>query len=200
LFLIGLFVFTPSVVPAASPSSIMSQAMLAMMDAMGDLAYRFKNKDNWSLGNSYAPYGSPYGLPGNGWSNEMPLHSPVPGLGGLPAQGGFPSASPFSQPLNRLSPVDGIWLGRGGEIVLVMYGHFRIYASAESYRDGQFEIIGDRLVMYDPDSDRRMLFDYYLENGRMMLRSESGVTLLFKQLPIPIPPYALFSNPTSGYQ
>jgi len=54
--------------------------------------------------------------------------------------------------------------------------------------------------MYDPESERRLLFDYYLEDGRMTLRSESGTILQFKQLPIPIPPYTLFSNPTSAYQ
>lgn len=213
--LILLLLLTP-LLPAATPSSIMSQAMLAMMDTMGDLAQRFKSDGNWSLGNSYSPYSSLYGLsgypsnlyalpgtgfpgtgfPGNAWSGGLPLQSPVPGLGGLPGQSGLPFGSTLPQPAPATSPVDGIWLGRGGEIVLVMYGHFRIYASAEVYQDGRFEIIGDRLVMYDPESGRRLLFDYYLEDGRMILRGESGAMLLFKQLPIPIPPYNLFANPT----
>ena len=75
---------------------------------------------------------------------------------------------------------------------MVMYGHFRIYASAERYRDGLFEILDDKLLMYDPRSGLRMTFDYWFEEGRMMLRSPNGTVMLFKQLPIPIPPQGLF--------
>jgi hypothetical protein len=207
LVLIGLLVSVSPVLPAATPSSIMSEAMIAMMDAMGDLAHRFKGTGNWSLGSSYRPYSSLYGrsgypyslysLPGGGLPYGMPLHSPAPHLGGPPAAGALPFTSPLPQPQPSVSPVDGIWLGRAGEIVLVMYGHFRIYASAEIYRDGRFEIIGDRLIMYDPESGNQMLFDYHLEEGHMILRSKSGTMMQFKQLPIPIPPYTLFANPVS---
>ena len=79
-----------------------------------------------------------------------------------------------------------------------MYGHFRIYASAEVYQDGRFEILGQRLVMYDLQSDRRMVFQYYLEDGRMILRNAAGDLLLFKQLPIPIPPYNLMGKPNQA--
>ena len=181
--------------------------MIAMMDTMGDLAHEFKGKSNWSFGNSYSPYsgwsglgGSPwstYGTPGYrpGWPGGPPLQSPLPGMGGVP-----PLMSPLSDPARARSPVDGIWLGQSGEIVLVMYGHFRIYASAEIYRDGRFEIDGDRLAMYDPESGYIMEFDYLLNDGRMIMRSETGAIMLFKQLPIPIPPYGLFANTPSPYQ
>ena len=181
--------------------------MLSMMDAMGDVAHRFKNNSNWSLGSGITPYSSlsglsgypltSYGYPSSPWMGGAPLQSPIPGTGGLPMQPGFPQASPVPQIPHTLSPVDGIWLGRGGEIVLVMYGHFRIYASAEVYQDGRFEILRDRLVMYDPQSERRMVFEYYLDDGRMILRNEAGDLLLFKQLPIPIPPYSLLGNPAA---
>ncbi len=214
LIMLGLLLSIPSALSAATPSTIMSQAMLAMMDAMGDLAHRFKGSSNWSLGSGYTPHSSLYGLsgyplnlhslpggglPGAGWPYGVPLQSPVPGLGGFPAQGGPPLNTLPYQTLPSVSPVDGIWVGRGGEIVLVMYGHFRIYASADIYRDGRFEILGDRLIMYDPESDRRMVFEYYLEDGQMLLRNEIGTSLMFKQLPSPIPPYNLFANPGSAY-
>ncbi|MGD8910096.1 MAG: hypothetical protein PVI92_12200 [Chromatiales bacterium] len=205
LILLGLFISVSPVLPAATPSSIMSEAMITMMDAMGDLAHRFKGTGNWSLGDSYRPNRSRYGfsrypynlysLPGNGLPYGLPLQSPAPNLGGPPAPGALPFNSPLHKP--SVSPVDGIWLGRAGEIVLVMYGHFRIYASTEVYRDGRFEIIGERLVMYDPESDRRMLFDYHLREGHMILRSQSGIITQFKQLPIPIPPYYFFASPVS---
>lgn len=200
---------------AETPSGIMSRAMIAMMDVMGNLAHQYKGKGNWSLGNNYSPYNgwsgqsaNPWRLygapgvftPGSGWPGGMPLQSPVPGYGGMPLQGLNPYASPFIDPLPAKSAVDGIWLGQSGELVLVMYGHFRIYASAEVYRDGRFEIYDNKLLMYDPETDRRMEFDYVLDNGRMILRSETGLLMLFKQLPIPIPPTTLFSNNPSTYQ
>jgi hypothetical protein len=201
-----LLLITPQWLFAASPSNIMSQAMLTMMDAMGDLAHRYKSKGNWSLGSGFSPYNSLsgfsgypynlYGVPGNPWSGGMPMQSPVPGMGAFPSQPGLPSTGVLPQMAPPLSPVDGIWLGRGGEIVLVMYGHFRIYASAEVYQDGRFEIQGDRLIMYDLQSERRMAFEYYLEDGRMILRNTAGDFLLFKQLPIPVPPYNLIGNPS----
>jgi hypothetical protein len=199
---------------AETPSNIMSRAMLAMMDVMGNLANQYKSKGNWSLGSGYSPYGlsglnsSPWSLygapgglyPGTGWPGGMPLQSPAPGLGVSPWQGFNPLSSPYNQQLPARSAVDGIWLGQGGELVLVMYGHFRIYASAEVYRDGLFEISGDRLVMVDPESENRMLFEYRLDEGRMILRSQSGDVMLFKQLPIPIPPQTIFSNQSLPYQ
>jgi hypothetical protein len=212
LLVIGLLFLLPHLLFAATPSSIMSQAMLTMMDAMGDLALRYRANGNWSLGSNYNPYSSLYGIsgyprnltalpqsgyPGTVWPRGLPLQSPVPDMDGL--QGVQPLASPIPQAPTSLSLLDGIWLGRGGEIVLVMYGHFRIYASAEIYRDGRFEIIGDRLIMYDLERGRHMMFHYYLEEGRMYLRNQTGDILLFKQLPIPIPPYSLFANPAPAY-
>jgi len=199
---------------AETPSSIMSKAMIAMMDVMGNMANQYKSKGNWSLGSGYSPYGlsglnstpwslysAPGGLyPGAGWPGGIPLQSPAPGFGTSPWQGLNPLASPYNRLLTERSAVDGIWLGQGGELVLVMYGHFRIYASAEVYRDGLFEIAGDKLMMYDPESENRMLFEYRLDEGRMILRSQSGAIMRFKQLPIPIPPQTLFSNSPLPYQ
>lgn len=197
LLLIALLALASPLVPAATPSTIMSQAMLAMMDTMGDLAQRFRSRGNWSIGGRYRPYGSLYGLSGYprnlyALPGSRPLQSPMPGPGGI--------AAPLYPATPALSPVDGIWLGGGGELVLVMYGHFRIYADTDVYRDGRFVISDDRLLMYDPASERRMVFDYYLEDGRMLLRGEWGDILVFKQLPIPIPPYTLFANPTATYR
>jgi hypothetical protein len=94
-------------------------------------------------------------------------------------------------PAKSKSVLDGIWVGRGGEIVLVMYGHFRIYANADVYRDGRYRIVGNKLYMLDPETDRVQRYDYALDNGQMIMRSDSGEFLYFKQLPIPIPPYNL---------
>lgn len=184
-FLFGLLVLLTPTAPATSPSRLMSQAMLVMMDALGNLAHRYKNRGSWSIGGGYSPYSSLYGLSG------YPLNLNDP----LPPRGAYPPAPPYYQPQPGSSPLDGVWLGAGGEIVLVMYSHFRIYATSDVYRDGRFAIIGNRLLMYDPLSETRMAFDYHLEDGRMFLRNETGSVLAFKQLPISIPPYTRFDNP-----
>lgn len=212
--LLCLLLFIGVGASADTPSNIMSKAMIAMMDVMGNMANQYKSRGNWSLGSGYSPYGlsglnsSPWslysapsgGYPGAGMPGGLPLQSPVPGFGASPWQGLNPLSTPYTQPFPNRSTVDGIWLGQGGELVLVMYGHFRIYASAEVYRDGLFEIDGDRLMMYDPESSNRMVFEYQLDEGRMILRSQSGAIMLFKQLPIPIPPQTLFFNQSLPYQ
>lgn len=206
--LLCLLLVLPASAPAETPSSIMSKVMLAMMDAMGNLALQFKNRGGGSFGSGYFPYGLPnrynipralrYGpgrYPGSNWTGGVPLQSPLSGHGARPRRGMAPLSSPAYAPLSGRSPVDGIWLGQGGELVLVMYGHFRIYASAELYRDGLFEILGDKLVMYDPQGNQPIAFDYRFEEARMALRSPTGAVMLFKRLPIPISPQNLFFDP-----
>jgi hypothetical protein len=176
--------------------------MIAMMDTMGDLAQEYKGRGNWSFGNRYSPYNRWSGIggyPTYGYSTPdyfgpgslyaPPLQSPAPGAGAL-----APSMSPLDGYGPYQSLVDGIWVGQSGEIVLVMYGHFRIYASTETYRDGRFEISGNRLAMLDPETGYVLEFDYLLDDGRMILRNDFGGLMLFKQLPIPIPPYSLFAD------
>lgn len=198
-----LCMMQPEVHALTSPSNIMSKAMIAMMDTMGQLAYRFKGDTDWDFELNSSPSsrwygwnGSPWNTPGRGYPGYMPpqqgLYSPYtyypPGFDGPPMQG--PNSAP-PNPNSYKSIVDGIWIGRGGEIILVMYGHFRIYANAEVYRDGRYHIQGNKLLMLDPETELVQEYDYLLDSGRMIMRSESGAYLYFKQLPIPIPPYTL---------
>ncbi|MCU7931966.1 MAG: hypothetical protein KZQ90_14280 [Candidatus Thiodiazotropha sp. (ex Codakia rugifera)] len=196
IWLIPLLFFTlSSSIAATSPSRIMSKAMIAMMDTMGDLAHQFKGDSNWGFGSNTSPSNSwngfnstPWGVPGSPYSM-----SPIPGVG-LPGQYPYLPPAAGGLPMHPSVPksiVDGIWIGQAGEIVLVMYGHFRIYASAEIYRDGRYRIQGNKLIMFDPETETTLEYDYALDSGRMIMRSESGTFLLFKQLPIPIPPYLL---------
>jgi hypothetical protein len=93
------------------------------------------------------------------------------------------------------SEVDGIWIGQGGEIVLVMYGYFRVYADAETYRDGRYEIDQDLLHMYNLANGNSQTYQYALDSGRMIMRNRQGQILLFKQLPIPVPVQSLLPRP-----
>jgi hypothetical protein len=186
---------------ARSPANIMSKAMIAMMDTMGELAHRFKGETDWGFdissspsGNWYGWNGSPGGNPGWGYPGYMPPQQGLyPYSYSSPGFYDLPMYRPHSPATDR-SILDGIWLGRGGEIVLVMYGHFRIYANAEVYRDGRYRIAGNKLYMLDPETELVQAYDYALDEGRMIMRSESGDFLYFKQLPIPIPPYTLIQD------
>ncbi len=209
--------FCPTLVTAASPAEIMSKAMLSMMDAMGNLAFKFKKKDGWDFSSSSQPFNSgispfgyqPWNIPG--YSSYMPgypgsympgtlpgaapgmMPGSITGIPGayLPGQSLIPGITQPQYSYQTASDVDGIWVGQGGEIVLVMYGYFRIYASAEVYRDGRYRIEGDYLLMHDPESGVTQAYQYRLDEGRMIMRDEGGNFLLFKKLPVPIPTYML---------
>ena len=186
----------------------MSQAMLSMMDAMGNLAQGYNRNKGWSSGNYSQPFNSWQGMNAAPWSMYA-----LPG-GGIPGQQQFqgmvtqaPAMALQSQQgvTNNLhpqmfepqqSPLDGIWQGQGGELVLVMYGNFRIYANADTYRDGRYEVRNDRLIMSDPETGAERAYEFALSEGRLVLRGVDGQLLLFRQLPIPIPPYAIFSGQT----
>lgn len=186
--LIWLVLLLPAGLPqshaANSASQIMSSAMLAMMDTMGDLAHRYKRGDSWYNDNYRAyPYTSPYWAP-----PTYPEYYP-------PAHPTGPYPAPPHYATQPGSEVDGIWIGQGGEIVLVMYGYFRVYADTETYRDGRYRIDGDLLHMHDLAHGTTQTYQYALDSGRMIMRNRQGVLLLFKQLPIPIPPQTLLSAP-----
>jgi hypothetical protein len=188
--MLALSMITAYCVAANSPSQIMSRAMLAMMDTMGDLAHQFKRGDSWEKDwngfNSYPPW-SVAGYPDGYYPGAAPIR-PHPPYRAIP------------QGTQLRTAVDGIWIGQGGEIVLVMYGYFRIYATAEVYRDGRYRLDGEWLLMHDPASGRTQEYQYVLNSGRMIMRSADGTLLRFKQLPIPIPPYALLPDPDPRYR
>jgi hypothetical protein len=210
----------------------MSQAMLSMMDAMGNLAQDYNRNKSWSSGGhqpfnswqgmNYAPWGM-YAMPGAGMPGQQQIQglitqAPATLLSGQQAAQGMIQQAPgmatgaqqqiqnlgggqgmLTSPMQQTlappqSSMDGIWQGQGGEIVLVMYGHFRIYANADNYRDGRYAVRDNWLVMYDPETGAEKAFEYALSEGRLVLRGEEGPLLLFRQLPIPIPPYAIFSG------
>ena len=75
-----------------------------------------------------------------------------------------------------------------------MYGYFRIYANADTYRDGRYEVRGNQLAMIDPASGKGRTYDFALSEGRLVLSDKDGNLLLFRQLPIPVPPFSVFTG------
>jgi hypothetical protein len=231
LFLLLLAV--PSLTPAASSaaSNLMSQAMLSMMDAMGNLAQEYNRNRSWSSGGYSQPfynwqamqpspwnlYAMPGGVPGQQQLQDLMQQAPAAASSAQQAMQGIspqttdrgpagqqlgqgatdPSRNrivPSAGPVPMQSALDGIWQGRGGEVVLVMYGHFRIYADADHYRDGMYQINDNLLILHDPQTGHSRTYEYAYDEGRMVLRDEAGQLLLYRQLPIPIPPYSIFSG------
>jgi hypothetical protein len=205
-------------------STLMSQAMLSMMDAMGNLAQQYNRNRDWSYGGygqsfsnwqgmNPAPWGMytlPGGVPGQQQLQGFMNQAPAAAAGAQQALQGMAQQAPDTatgeQPRTRSaipgqavypamqSSLDGIWQGRDGEIVLVMYGHFRIYADSENYRDGLYQIDEKWLTLYDPQTGSRKRYEYAFSEGRMVLRDEQDQLLLYRQLPIPVPPYSIFSG------
>jgi hypothetical protein len=217
--LLGMMMMPLSLHAAGSAAStLMSQAMLSMMDAMGNLAQQYNRNRDWSSGRGYVPpYSGWQGMGSAPWGMySMP--------GSVPGQQQFQdymdqapaAASSAQQTLQDMaqqiprqlqsqsgsgapgqSGLDGIWQGRDGEIVLVMYGHVRIYADSENYRDGLYQINENWITLYDPQSGSSKNYEYALSEGRMVLRDENDQLLLYRQLPIPIPPHSLFNGQTN---
>ena len=188
-----LLAVTISHAAGSAAANMMSQAMLTMMDIMGNLAHQYSTNQRWSQG--YIPLDAAGGIPPmaitampQAIQGQQQLQNFADG-----AQKAMPSMGNMMSGPNS-SPLDGIWQGQAGEIVLVMYGHFRIYADSDHYRDGHYEINGERLIMHDPQTGNSRTYEYAYKNGRMVLRDRDGNLLLFRQLPIPIPSYSLISN------
>ena len=56
--------------------------------------------------------------------------------------------------------------------------------------------------MLDPVSGTARIYDFALSEGRLVLSDSDGNLLLFRQLPIPLPPYSVFTGqiPSSSQQ
>lgn len=221
LKLLPALILLPSLSQAAgsAASSLMSQAMLSMMDAMGNLAQGYNRDKNWRYGGGQQPFNNwqsmgsapwaMYAMPGGGIPGQQQLQgmmtqAPATALSGQQTLQGMVQQTPGSltgtqQQYQDLSPssLDGIWQGQGGEIVLVMYGHFRIYANADHYRDGRYEVRDNWIVMQDPETGSERAYEFALDQGRLVLKSKDSM-LLFRQLPIPVPPYSIFSGQGSN--
>lgn len=188
-------------------SNLMSQAMITMMDAMGEMAHGYRNRGDSGWGgwqgmnavpwSAYAVPGmtalSGSGIPGQAQMQELASQAPqsyIQGQSSLQDLLQQPTYWRNSDP----SPLNGIWQGQQGEIVLVMYGHFRVYASPDVYRDGDYEIRDGYIIMRDPKTGMQKPYEYVLDKGRMVMRDSDGDLLLFRQMPIPVPTYDVFSG------
>ena len=79
-------------------------------------------------------------------------------------------------------PLNGIWQGRSGEILMIRDGHFRIYVSRDRYRQGKLRIRGKTLYMRDPRTNTTNEYEFAIQKGRMALRDAEGRLLLYRRI------------------
>lgn len=109
---------------------------------------------------------------------QMPGASgmPMPSAPGLPWGGGKGKESTSSEFL------DGSWEGQGGELLLIRRGMFRIYADAQTYRDGHLSVRGNRLQLKDAESGSAREYEMRHQGDQLALRTPEGDLLLFRRL------------------
>jgi hypothetical protein len=169
----------------------MADAMVRMMEAMG----MFDPQSMASM-----PMPTPFGS--SAWS---------PGLGGFGMPGGSPwgmlqdpsaaiekggkMAKQFSEgmplsggsgtgsfPWESGSPLEGVWEGRNGELLIVKGNRFRIYPGTAGYLDGYLRTSGDKLALYNPEDANIRPFEYAKSEGRLALRDDAGAVYLYRRL------------------
>jgi len=151
----------------------MANAMVKMMDAMG----MFKPSPGSSPLSMSSPFGGPGWMPGGGgfgspWSSPFQDPSRAMGWGEDMMQGFYPGAS----------PLEGVWEGRNGELVIVQGNRFRIYSGTAGYVDGYVQVQDGRLAMYTPGDEQARPFEYAESQGRLILRDGGGEVYLYRRL------------------
>jgi hypothetical protein len=207
----GCLALAPQAAPAADAGRYaeMAESMVQMMDAFSDAYGKRRQGPASSAPMSPSPWGgnplssSPWGSSPWGFSPMSPLSAGAMPWGGAPF-GGMPSPSGWAQwpggqaPWGSLpqglpnlfpnlpppppGPLDGIWLGQSGEVLVVRQGRFRIHQDPDSYREGQFRLQGDRLAMLDPESGHVVEYDMIHEQDHLALRDPRGGILLYRLL------------------
>lgn len=112
----------------------------------------------------------PGGMPSMPQGMKMPGWPPVPGDRG--AGGGRESTD----------LLDGQWEGQDRELLIVRRGMFRIYADAETWRDGYLTLRGDRLTLRDAESGTSREYEMRHEDDALALRSPDGQVIGFRRL------------------
>lgn len=94
----------------------------------------------------------------------------------------MPMPAMSTQPRSPTAPLNGIWQGRSGEILMIRDGGFRIYATRDRYRQGKLRIRGKALYMHDPRTNTTNKYECATQKGRMALRDAEGRLMLYRRL------------------
>ena len=186
-----------------------ANAMDMMMDAMD----RYARKRSWDDAlSSYSTQAQPWSwggmpgmtpqMPGQSQMQQMLQSAPATaqGFGRMarqmpstpqwsPAWGGQPAGQLAPGPgLGRAGrgisgPLDGIWQGSTGEVLMVRNGYCRIYASRENYNDCRISVQASNALITSATSGESREYEYAVYQGRLALRDSDGNILLYRRLP-----------------
>lgn len=164
----------------------MADAMAKMMEAMGlldDAPSSAMPTDPMSMASPFG--GSGWGPPAGGMPWGSPFQDPSRAFGMAEVMKQFSRNVP--PPGSGMSPwrgsrLEGIWEGRGGELLIVQGNRFRIYAGNTSYVDGYLHIDGDRLALYNAAEKQAQPFKYAESDGRLVMRGKEGEIYLYRRL------------------
>jgi hypothetical protein len=160
-----------------------ADAMSRMMEAMG----LFDSGPNrgYPGGPSWAPPVGSFTMPGS-IPRNAPYQASPRGLDMGEAMRqfsrGMASAGRGAGMRWTASPLEGIWEGRDGELLIVQGNRFRIYAPSAAHVDGYLMVRADRVALYNPDESNTRVYEYAESQGRLALRDASGQLLLYRRL------------------
>ena len=159
--LLALLIMAASAV--AATTNPMVSAMQAMVDAMSDYV------DN-RAGSSFGPGGRLGRPPSDETSDLLILYRNMPG------------AEPRSA-ASRTPLLDGIWLERNGNAMMIRDGFIRLYASSYAhFEDAELTLTPPMMSIRSLDSDRVREFQYAYKSGRLILKGPDGNLLLYRRM------------------
>lgn len=138
----------------------MANAMLLMMEAMGEIASSQKNNRNFNNPRST------YSWPPKG---ETPYYPP----------------QPYELPTSIL---EGTWQGTAGDILIIHGMQFRIFISPEQFTEGLFQIQNQLIAMLSQGAQYPKVYEYALKDNQLALRDKSGQVLLYRLTSRQAPP------------
>ena len=163
-----------------STRDAMANAMARMMDAMGlfdsgkpDSGMPFNPGSYMAPGMGMGPFSQFGGQ--NPWSSFMT--NPGQGFGMDRWLQQMPGLSAWQR-----TTLEGIWEGRDGGLLIVQGRRFRLYSPHGGYVEGLIQQRGDRIALYDPQSETARPYEFAEQQGRLVLRDANGQVYLYRRL------------------
>lgn len=195
---LSLSVMLPASASASDAAELMAKAMARMMEAMGlfdedsgpavasmpsmmpglgTFGYGQMpfNQMPWAQIPGYNAFTDPikaFGMQGQGMADQMP------GIRGWPWGAGA-------------SGLEGIWEGRDGGLMIIRGHRFRLQAAQGGHIEGLFQRRGDRIALYEPQTESVRAYEFAEQRGRLVLRDAAGSIYLYRRLWLDEPAFAL---------
>jgi hypothetical protein len=165
----------------------MVEMFLTMMDMFGMLDY---NKGfNGSPYSNFYPMG--YGaIPGLNSMSPLSSLNPMIPMTGINSMGatGFPQMSQFNASLlNNVppqiyrSPLEGVWLGGNGDVLVFIGNKFFYSTSKSKHLTGNARIVENKIIADIDDSDKIMKFFFEIKGLYLAVRIKKEDVLYFKK-------------------